>query len=381
MGVKIFFVTKTKEKKMKNNKISFLLFLIFIFVFAIPPLPSYAQTTPEAVEQREFKIIDRTEELLKKPETAEELIKMLKERAEMKLKEKRKALLKKTKWSTGVISGYETNPANDANDKNDFYVEEDFSFNWLPTFHNNISADVGYRFANQTYYEQTDLNTQDHTISASLKFYPFESGKLYLQPGIEHEWLWYTLDDTSTYEDTKAFIKFKHFTGKNWSTGGKYEYSYKDYNNKYARDENKNILQILRHDYRNTAELYVTRFLGKYSVKLRSKLYRNNSNDSYQKFYDFYSYRGYITLARSFLKDDKLYISFTSDFERKNYDRRVAVNTARNDNVMEYKFDAYYTVTKNWSLNYGLTHKESSSNAGAGEFNDTTHQLGLTLDF
>ena len=343
---------------------------------------SYAQSTEDTVEQRESKIEDKKEDLLKKMETPDEILRMIRERAEAKLVEKRKQLLRKFKIAAALKNGFETNPLNDQAEKGDWFVEEELTMNWLPTFTKHLAADVGYRVTNQSYMEQTDVSTFDNDFTASLKYYPFESHELFLQPGVTFEWLNYPHDELATYADTKRFLKFKHYIGTKWYYGGKYEYSDKVYDNKLARDINKNSLsEIVRNDHRNTVELYATRNIAKYSVRLKAKAYRNNSNDEYQAYYDYYAYRGYLTLSGSFLKDDRLYVSFTPDYEVKSYDRRVAVDTARWDNVLNYRLDAYYTMTKNLELAYTYSYKNSVSNAEAGEFLDITNSMGITYRF
>ena len=363
------------------NSFNVLFLLTFIFLAAVQP--AFAQKTDETAQQREFSIEDKMERLFKEDETVEGVLKLLKERAEAKIKEKRRQQLLKTRISASGYAGLESNPLNDENEKTDVFIEEDFAFNWLPTFNKDFSADIGYRLANQTYMEQTDLSTFDHVWNAILKYYPFDSHLLMLQPGIEYDWLTYPLDETATYEDIRTFTKFKHYVGKEWHYGGKYEHSSKVYSDKLARDINKvDILGEARSDERNTVELYLQRYLGKkYSAKLRGKVYRNNSNDKYQEYYDYDGYRGYFTLAGSFLKDDKLYVTFTPDFEKKSYHHRVADNTAREDRVTQYKVDMYYTFTKNWELSYLLTRKFSSSNASGGEFDNMTNQVWFTYNF
>ena len=364
---------------MNKNLSQVFLYVLIVIGLEFMGRSVHAQVSQEAVDQRESKISDKAD-FLKKPETVDDIFQMLQQRAEIKLKEKKRQLLLKTKISMGIFYGFETNPLNDSSNKGDHFTEEDFSLDWVPTFDKKFSADVGYRLYNQDYSEQTDLNTLDQAVSASLKFYPFESGKITFQPGVEYEWLWYPRDESSGYEDTKSFLKFKHYLGTDWSYGGKYEYSYKFYDNKFARDTNQNDLNYARTDYRNTVELSVTRNISQYSIKLRGKVYRNNSNEEYQKYYDYDSYRWYITFSGSLLKD-KHYISFTPDFETKNYRRRIAVNTARADHVLEYKMDAYYTFNKNVSFSYNFSNKILNSNAASGEFKDIINQIGITVDF
>ena len=64
---------------------------------------AFAQSTDETTEQREFSVQDRKEDMLKRPETAEEIMDILRERAEAKVKEKRKKLF----WKPSKIGFYE----------------------------------------------------------------------------------------------------------------------------------------------------------------------------------------------------------------------------------------------------------------------------------
>ncbi len=352
-----------------------------IFLLVLAPAV-YAQKTDETSDQREAEFKDKIERLAQEPDTVDEVLKMLQERTEIKIKEERRKQFLKTKISASLLTGFETNPLNNENEKSDVFVEENFSFSWLPTLNEHLSADLSYRLANQSYSEQTDLDTFDHVFNTSLKYYPFANHLLLLQPGGEYEWLIYPRDETGTYEDTKAFLKFKHYVGQKWHYGGKYEYSYKVYDKRLARDnEQRNIEE--RIDTRNTVELYATRYIGQWSARLKGKIYRNDSNDLFQESYDYNGYRGYFTLSKSFLKDKKLYVSFTPDFELKSYDERVArdTNVARVDHVTQYKLDFYYTLVKNWELSYSITQKLSTSNATAGEFDNMTNQIGVTCTF
>ena len=176
-------------------------------------------------------------------------------------------------------------------------------------------------------------------------------------------------------------MKFTHYIAKEWNYGGKYEYSDKVYDKKSARFNNSANLETHREDTRNSIELWVKKFIGKYSIKLKEKSYINNGNDSYQDYYDYDSHHGYITLSGSFLKDNRLSLSYTADFEKKNYFDRVAVNTAREDRATQHGLSAYYTINKKWTFSYNFTQKQASSNAASGEFIDITNKIGLTADF
>jgi hypothetical protein len=127
-------------------------------------------------------------------------------------------------------------------------------------------------------------------------------------------------------------------------------------------------------------ELWVRRNFGKTSIRLRGKGYRNSSNVQYQDYYDYDSLHGYLTLSRPFLKD-RLYVSFTPDFERKNYLDRPATGGKRYENMMQWRLDTYYTLTKFANLSYSVSFRDASSNASDAEYSDLTNEVSLNLDF
>lgn len=367
----------TEKKEKAQLRIIFVLGVILVINQPI----LYAQTQEEKTDQREA-VINEQLENLQKPETAKDIVEMLKERALLKMKEKRRKLLLKTKVSASVLYGFETNVNQDSNTKSDYYVEEDFSINWQPTFNKYFGLDTGYWLVNQSYTEQTDSSSMNHALNFTVNLTPFESGKIKLSPGIEYEWLWYPVCSESNYENLKYFFKFKHYMGKKWNYGGGYEYSEKTYDVKKARDPAKRESpNIVREDTRNTLDLYVTRYLGKFTFKIKGKAFINFSNDQYREYYDYESWKPSLTISRTFLKDDKLYVSFSPSFERKNYHHRLAVDNARYDDVYTYKTSFYYTLKKPFTLSFSNTYKKVTTNYTEGRYKNITNVIGLTADF
>lgn len=356
--------------------------LLCSFLLLLPAAYTYAQVEPEdKLEQRETKIQEAVEALKRPPETAKDIIEMLKERALLRIKERRRELLLKTKLSAGIAWGFETNVTQASDTKGDYYREDNFSLYWQPTFNRYFGLDTGYWLVNQAYTEQTDSSSLDHAVNFTVNLTPFENGRLKLSPGIEYEWLWYPFSSESTYDNLKYFLKLKHYIGKKWNYGGGYEYSEKVYDEKKARDANKTATALSREDTRHTVDLYLTRYLGKFTFKVKGKFYVNYSNDQYREYYDLYSLKPSISIARTFLKDDKLYVSFNPSFERKNYMHRTAVDTARYDDVTTWQVSAYYSLKKPFTLSYKFTFKEVETNVDIGRYKNITNVIGLNIDF
>ena len=182
-------------------KITLFLFVLSSFVL-FQRSPALAQLSDEVREHREKMIEERLRDieeqqiLEKKPKTADDVLQMLKEKAEIRLKEKRRKQLLQTKVSAGLTYGYQSNPQSLQNDteKGDFVLEDNASIKWTPTFTPRLSADIGYSFYDQNFSQQESIDSEDHTIGGTLKYYTFKSGKLVLEPSLKYEWLVYPFD-------------------------------------------------------------------------------------------------------------------------------------------------------------------------------------------
>jgi putative NIF3 family GTP cyclohydrolase 1 type 2 len=355
-----------------------------------PSLSCSHTAADEAREQQESKAEERAEEreemrrldTEEQPKTAGDVVEMLKKRVEERRRERRRKELLKLSASAGATMIWESNPASvNTGDKDDPSYEKTFSLNWLPKFNRQFSGNLGYSLTDLLYQDNPTLGTFDQTLTADMT-YKTLGGRLHLTPGGSHQWMVYPKADTSSYNQTKSFFRFTHYLPDAWSWGGKYEYAYKKYSKDLARgDDEAEIRDLKRLETRNTVELWIKKFIGKYSLKLKGKSYRNKSNDEFQDFYEYDTHKGEVVVAGSFLKDNKLYMTYTADYEVKQYFERLAEVTARGDNVVSHQFKANYSLTKNFKLNYTYKYKLSSSNVALGEFDNITHKLGLSANF
>jgi len=349
----------------------------------------WAQVTPEeltdqreADRERQRELREDFEELRKEPQTAQEVADMLREKALLRIKGRRKELLKKRRFSTGVTFGTESNPATNSAEKGDQWIEDTFSAHWTPIWSKKFSGDFGYNLTDRNYFEQTALGSVDHTFNLSLTLSSLMEGRLTLDSGIYFDIFVYPYDSSASYKQYKPFIKFTNYITNKWTLGGKYEHWDKDYLKKVARNGAGTNLNIARSDVRNVLELWVKRKFGKYSLKLKAKSYRNDSNDRHQDFYDHDSHHGYFTVSRPLLKGNKLFASYTFDYEGKEYKNRLSDSAdVRKEKIQQHSVNLNYTLKKWLSIIFSFTHKESHSNAASGVYDNTTVQLGLTANF
>lgn len=365
-----------------------LLIIIFMAIITL----SYADDEDiQLQEQRESKMEEKIDQL-ERVETAKQIIENLKERAMLKILEKRRELFLKRVFSASVLYGFETNTSQSSDTKGDYYIENDLSFYWKPAFNDYLGLNTGFWLVKQDYFEQSDSSSMDSAATFNFVLTPFEDGSLRLEPGFEYEWLLYSKSKESNYANKKYFMKFKHYIFrewyydddifKEWNYGGGYEYSEKTYDRKKARNQEKlDSPDIFREDSRHALDLYTTLYVEKFIFKLKGKGYVNYSNDQYKEYYDYDSIKPSISIARTFLKDDKLYVSFSPSFERKNYHHRTAVNTARYDDITTWAASVNYTLKNPFSLSYKFTYKKQGTNVDTARYKDISNIIGLTASF
>lgn len=356
--------------------------LIIAGLFLTDPQQAWAQTEDQAQATIQDRI-DDTEVKVLSP--AEELVEMLKKRAMLKLKKDRWKKLRATKGTIGLHIGHDNNVNTDSDRQGDFYHEQYFSFSWAPIFNDYLGAEVGTWYFSDIYFENQDLTLLDNAFNASLKWYPCGDDTLEIQPGVERSYAYYPYADTSTYVEDKGFLKWKHtFWGK-WKHDGDYEFAYKEYDVKQPRHPASStdyiygmVLEKKKHSVGYNIAFPTW---AKNNFKIKTKAYKETSNDGYIEYYDVYSYKVTGEIGRSLTQ--KLYSKLSTAYERKNYcDRTVATaQKAEFDDVYTHKMDIYYTLKKGWTLSYSLSFKKSDSNYHIYDYDVITHKGGIYVSF
>lgn len=331
--------------------------------------------------QLEDKVTGAQQESAAGTQTISELIELLKQRAMLKVKKKKREQLFKVSIFSTVSGGYESNVNNDDTNKGDTFSSQFLMLNWKPAFNKWFGLNIKASSFNQIYSDFTDSNYLFSGISASAMYYPFSDGKLRLEPGIGYETLWYPLLTESNYNNTKYFLNTKHFFSAEWNADLNFEVSFKEYDAKKARNPSEVIQESVREDERYAVKTGISHTIGRYSFGLEGKAYRNTSNDLYQDLNDYYAFASSLSIAGTFLEDDQLYVVFTPNFERKNYRERQAVDTARCDDRYNYRLSAYYTLTKNYTLTYQFDYWNLDSNDAYAEYKNVINEIGVSVRF
>ena len=371
------------NKQRKKIGIAVLFVCVFSFLFFLVDAREVfcSDESDNRTEQLEDKVADKKEGASTELSTTSELIELLKQRALLRIKKRKKERLFKVNVFASLAGGYEDNVNNDSTPKGDIFNSQMAMISWTPTISKRLGLNIGCFAFNQTYSEFNDSNYLYSSVSAAARMYTLSGGRLRLEPGVAYENIWYPLSVNSSYDGMKYFLKTKNFFSRNLSATLNFEFSTKAYNNRKARNPSGVKQTHVREDERYTLEAGIMKRVKIYSISLKTKAYRNTSNDLLQDLNDYYALKNTLSISGTFFEDGRLYVNFSPSFERKNYRERQAVFKARYDDRYSFKLSVYYTLSKNYTINYSVDYSQLDSNNTAAEYRDVTNQIGVSLKF
>lgn len=363
----------------KKLKISFI--LLFFLIFAKAKFVLCADESLDKTSQLDAKVESATAGALSEFKTTSELIELLKQRAMLKVKKKRREQLLKFSISASANSGYESNVNNDSSNKGDTFHNEFVMLNWAPTLNKRLGLNVTGFSYNQAYSDFTDSNYLYSSVFGGVRLYPFEDGKLRLEPGAGYATLWYPFSADSSYNEVKFYLNSKNFLTRQWNLDINSTASFKKYDSRKARNPSGVTQDFNREDATYSVDTTATYYVGRYSVALKGAIGKNSSNDLLQDLNDYYYGKSELTIDGTFLEGSRLYTAFIMSFERKNYKERLAVDSAESDNRYNYRFTVYYTLNKNYMLNYKFDYWSLDSNSPISEYKNLVNQVGVLVKF
>ncbi len=281
--------------------------------------------------------------------------------------------------TAGVSAVADLNPYLDSTHKADGYTQEllDMRFKY-PL--GDTTSNFGFNVTNINYYEATDLNTFDGLANLNFerRFFDYFT----LKAGYLFETMWYPNDRNGTYVGNEIMTSVTHnFTDRVYESCA-YRLYLKNYINRKARLGNMNLGSNLRRDMKNTFEHELGAFITK-ATKLRitNQFLFNESNDQFNDFYDYFSYRVGGSLIQIFTK--KFYNTTSFYYKRKNYDERRCTDKQKEqrDNLYTFGTTFLYDISKKMSIYVSYAHMENHSNEPLERYTDNLYTAGLYLSF
>jgi hypothetical protein len=350
--------------------------LVALAVLAHASPQAWAQDAPEkeAVERPE-------PPALTTPLPAEEALAAIKRRAKKILEARRAARRLKFSGEVSEAVGYETNPANSPSHKGDTYVDQSTYLTLSKQLTTRLNWSSSYFGNYLKYLDYGEGDYTDHTLTASkLRWQP---GKMWrVESWLDLEYNYYPKGKDSTYRNFKTVTRIRQNLFGTAYHQVQYEYFVRDYATKNARNGAGNETLSNRADRRNRLRYKVGGAVKKALLSVENDLYRNDSNDARNDYSDYDVWKIINSLSGN--ATEKLYLSGSFAFERKNYRERPVsglVAPARNDDKYTITTGASYDWNETWKTSYDFSFDHLGSNEPTGEYDNAKHAFKVTARF
>lgn len=286
----------------------------------------------------------------------------------------------KTKLLVAAIQGYDNNVFLDSRRKHDTFSEGILDAGVIYPLNGRWDVIGGISAHDITYWEATDANL----IDTDLKF-GFE-GKLLSGMTItaynDIEMVEYQANDDGEYVGDKAGIILKQKLPNNFFNSFGYEFFYKNYSDRKARNGWGGLSGKDRVDYRNTVDYELGRYFKKSMFKVFSEYYFNNSNDIYLDYYDYDSIR--LGSSMIYLIADKMTTYFSYYRQFKDYSDRTIpgdTTTGEKDRTWVAAASVFYNISKSTTLGLNYSYRQNLSNNPIQKYSGSITSVGLYCRF
>lgn len=339
----------------------FLLFILASFLVSLSPLAVRAADTNE--EQAAEKYLGRREE-----------------KADRKVEVVKQGQRYKTKFLVAAIQGYDNNVFLDSRRKADAFSEAIFDASVIYPLSGRWDVTGGVSAHDVTYWEATDANL----IDTDLKF-GFE-GKLLTGMTFtaynDIEMVEYQANDDGEYVGDRAGFVLKQKLPNNFFHSFNYEFFYKNYSDRKARNGWGGLSDDDRADGRNTVYYDAGVYLKKSMLKVFGEYYLNDSNDNFLDYYDYDSIRLGSSIAYLITGKMSGYFSYYRQF-KDYFDRTIpADNTlGEKDRTWVASASLFCDVYRNTTLGLNYSYRQNLSNNPIQKYSGSITSLGVYCRF
>ncbi|MBI4355260.1 MAG: DUF560 domain-containing protein [Candidatus Omnitrophica bacterium] len=307
--------------------------------------------------------------------TTEQLLTVLKQRAETAIKARRAQAPRLITANTSLAYGFDNNVNLDSSRKGDGYLEEAAGLAIRPHLTPWLGLEGSYQIRNTHYTQFTDNNTWSNTLGALARWTPHPH--VSLEAGYEYEIFNYPFDTSNSFFDHRVTLRLRHILNHVFFHEASWGYLLRNYDTRKASDPSGTETPSVREDQRQTVGYELGAILGETVVRLKQEWYENLSNEGLEDFYDWQDYRVRLSASRQWWQ--KLLTTASAAYERRNYARRSVPtkNVAEKDDLATLSVSLFYAVANHWDVGYTWLWREQVSNDPRLDFADTIHQWGV----
>jgi len=317
---------------------------------------------------------------IKEEQTTEKYLGKSEEKAYKKVEVVKEGQRYKTKLLVAAIQGYDNNVFLDSRREHDTFSEGILDASVTYPLNGRWDFIGGVSAHDITYWKATDANLIDTDLKLAFE------GKLLsgmtLTAYNDIELVEYQANDDGEYLGDKAGLVLKQKLPKNFFHSFRYEFFYKNYSDRKARNGWGGLSGKDRQDDRNTVYYDLGVYLKKSMFKVFGEYYLNRSNDIYLDYYDYDSVR--LGSSVIYLLTDKMSTSLSYYRQFRNYSDRTIPedNTVgEKDRTWVTTASLYYDIYKNTTLGLNYSYRQNLSNNPVQKYSGSIASLGLYCRF
>ncbi|MEA3560736.1 MAG: outer membrane beta-barrel protein [Candidatus Omnitrophota bacterium] len=285
-------------------------------------------------------------------------------------------------FSLSISEGYDNNVKLDSLRREDTFSEQDLSLSYQRPFTDIITFFIEDDLSNITYYEFSDESLISNDLKAGLDM-EF-SDRLKARIGYDFEVLRYYQLGEGDYWSNIPLVNLKYYITKDFYGIIGYKYIDRSFIKRRIRNNAFVLLDKKRKDSRHVSICEIGYLFSQTLLKLKNEYYRNNSNDQYFNYYDYWA--DTVTLSVIHMFNDKLYGFLSFGRQWRQYNDRLtrlplATFPVQEDKLLLGYACLNYDITEDMSLNIDYAYRENDSNDPDCKYSGSIISGGLNVAF
>jgi hypothetical protein len=280
-----------------------------------------------------------------------------------------------------IAGGYDNNTGLNPFRKGDGLAQESVSLLYKRLLTRKAQVQLSYNAFNANYFEATDLNFFMNQLGAGVD-YLVTPGTVW-ETDYTFEYLDFLNNASVTSYKNEVRTGLKRKLSDRWMLRAGVSASQREYTDKKLRqpegilspEDERGDLRVSM-DASTTYKLRPDMFLSAGTV-----LYRNDSNDQFQDYYDYDAYRYFAGLSWQFRP--KWMVSGKFSYEMRDYLSRPRSGGSDDqaDDIYTTNLSLYYKWDKNLTVGSIYTYRQKESNEPSQEYSGSLGTLGLYYSF
>ncbi|MDP8299657.1 MAG: hypothetical protein P9L88_07150 [Candidatus Tantalella remota] len=276
--------------------------------------------------------------------------------------------------------GYDNNVDLDSKRHKDGFSQTMANINGQYTILDNVKLKAGLDLFTTIYFRYNKNNILDISPFVGLDWDIMDS--LSLRTRLIYDGFFFPNDEESTFNGLYLKTYLRHYITKDFYQEGGVEYLMRWYPDQKTYLTNGFISDKDRFDKRVRFKYNLGYFSENFFVGLSNEFARNDSNDTFEQYYDYWLYR--LRPSIMYFFTDKFYTDLSLVYKYTHYKDRRATNNINNverDNTYIFNSSFYYDIKDDLTVSVTYSYSENSSNDPFEKYSGSVITAGIYYTF